>query len=47
MYTFVTHGPEMYEREFLIHNVHLLIDLADNADIYGPLGNISRIIWVL
>lgn len=38
---FVKHSIHIYGIEFLVYNVHLLLHLADDVDIFGPLDNIS------
>lgn len=38
---FVKHNIKIYGTNFLISNVHLLIHLADDAEIYGPLDDVS------
>lgn len=38
---FVKHSVQLYGIEFLVYNVHLLIHLAEDAEIYGPLDNVS------
>ncbi|KAK4879871.1 hypothetical protein RN001_008017 [Aquatica leii] len=38
---FVKHSTRIYGSEFSVYNVHMLTHLADDADFYGPLDNIS------
>lgn len=38
---FVKHSVQIYSIEFLIYNVHLLLHLADDVEIYGPLDDVS------
>lgn len=39
--TFVIHCKKIYGSDFLVHNVHALIHIADDARAYGVLDNIS------
>lgn len=39
--TFVEHSSEIYVKQFLIYNVHLLLHLKEDVDRFGPLDNFS------
>lgn len=39
--TFIQHSENIYGRQFLIYNVHLLSHLTDDVDIFGPLDEFS------
>ena len=41
MKLFVGHSPKLYSQEFVVYNVHCLLHLVKDAEMYGPLDRFS------